>query len=156
MEKSWKITPKPDGTPYNLYTDGMRIYTTLDARLQRYAEEAVQEHIVLGCRKPLTKNGKKKKVGSHGAELRTGTVVEQSERYQRLKQRGKFPGGDRSDLRHSFAHDGLQLEWWRGRPEMSPLDSIKYYLTLLNTGFLAMDPPPGWSRPGGRHQPQVL
>ncbi|MCB0588234.1 MAG: transglycosylase domain-containing protein, partial [Phaeodactylibacter sp.] len=131
---------KPDGTPYNLYTDGLRIYTTLDARLQRYAEEAVQEHMAW-LQEAFDKEWKK------GYPWRRNSVlekaVEQSERYQQLKEKGV----PQEKIEEIFATPvPMTVFSWNGgeeEREMSPLDSIKYYLTILNTGFLAMDPSTG-------------
>lgn len=131
---------KPDGTPYNLYTDGLRIYTTLDARLQRYAEEAVQEHMAW-LQEAFDKEWKKGQPWGRNSVLER--AVEQSERYQRLKQKG----APQEEIEAIFATPlPMTVFSWNGGEEdreMSPLDSIKYYLTLLNTGFLAMDPSTG-------------
>ena len=131
---------KPDGTPYNLYTDGLRIYTTLDARLQRYAEEAVQEHMAW-LQEAFNKEWKKGQPWGRNSLLER--AVEQSERYQLLKQKGV----PQEEIEAIFATPlPMTVFSWNGgeeEREMSPLDSIKYYLTILNTGFLAMDPSTG-------------
>lgn len=131
---------KPDGTPYNLYTDGLRIYTTLDARLQRYAEEAVQEHIAW-LQEAFGKEWKNGRPWGRNSVVER--AVEQSERYQWLKKKGVSP----EEIEKIFATPvAMTVFSWKGgeeEREMSPLDSIKYYLTILNTGFLAMDPSTG-------------
>ncbi|MCB9294625.1 MAG: transglycosylase domain-containing protein [Lewinellaceae bacterium] len=131
---------KPDGTPYNLYTDGLRIYTTIDARLQRYAEEAVQEHMAW-LQEAFDKEWKKGRPWGGSSVLER--AVEQSERYQWLKAKG-LP---QEEIEKIFATPvPMAVFSWNGgeeEREMSPLDSIKYYLAILNTGFLAMDPATG-------------
>jgi len=132
---------KPDGSPYNLYTDGLKIYTSLDARLQEYAEQAVSEHMV-ELQKQFFKDWKK---GTPwGSQKVLEKAVEESERYQQLKAKGlsqeeidevfKTP----VSMRIFSWEDGGEVE-----KEMSPLDSVKYYLSILNTGFLAMEPSTG-------------
>ncbi|MCB9048433.1 MAG: transglycosylase domain-containing protein [Lewinellaceae bacterium] len=132
---------KPDGTPYNLYTDGLRIYTTIDARLQRYAEEAVQEHMAW-LQESFDKEWKRG--GSPwGGNSALERAVERSEHYQWLKEKG-LP---QEEIEKIFSTPvPMTVFSWNGgeeEREMSPLDSIKYYLTVLNTGFLAMDPSTG-------------
>lgn len=135
---------KPDGKPYNLYTDGLRIYTTIDARLQRYAEEAVQEHMAW-LQESFDKEWKR-----GGRPWSNNSVLEravlQSERYQLLKEKGV----PQEEIEEIFATPvPMTIFSWNGgeeEREMSPLDSIKYYLTILNTGFLAMDPSTGLAK----------
>ncbi|MCB0549972.1 MAG: penicillin-binding protein, partial [Phaeodactylibacter sp.] len=132
---------KPDGTPYNLYTDGLRIYTTIDARLQRYAEEAVREHMAW-LQESFDKEWKRG--GSPwGGNSALERAVERSEHYQWLKEKG-LP---QEEIEKIFSTPvPMTVFSWNGgeeEREMSPLDSIKYYLTVLNTGFLAMDPSTG-------------
>ncbi len=131
---------KPDGSPYNLYTDGLRIYTTVDARLQRYAEEAVQEHMAWLQDAFYKDWGKRNSWGGNSVLER---AVERSERYQKLKEKGV----PQEEIERVFSTPvPMTIFSWDGgekEMEMSPLDSIKYYLTILNTGFLAMDPSTG-------------
>lgn len=140
LEEVLEDYTKPDGTPYNLYTDGLRIYTTLDARLQGYAEAAVQEHMAW-LQEAFDKEWRKGRPWGDNSVL--GRAVERSERYQWLKAKGL----SQEEIEKIFATPvPMTVFSWKGgeeEREMSPLDSIKYYLTVLNTGFLAMDPSTG-------------
>ena len=132
---------KENGQPYDLYRDGLKIYTTIDSRLQRYAEEAINEHLAdlqLAYYKEW-KTGtpwKKKQV--------LADAIEKSARYQSLKGEGYSEAVIDSVFRDTI--DMTVYHWKDGGSitrRMSPLDSIKYYLTLLNAGFLAMEPQTG-------------
>jgi penicillin-binding protein 1A len=131
---------KPDGTPYNLYTDGLRIYTSIDARLQRYAEEAVQEEMT-----KVQENFYEdwKKGTPWGSSEVLERAVRKSERYQKLKDKGLSE--EAIDVIFQQPVPMTVFSWEKGEEEreMSPLDSVKYYLTLLNAGFLAADPSTG-------------
>ena len=140
LEKILKEHQKPDGTPYNLYTDGLRIVTTLDARLQRYAEEAVDEEMAKVQQNFYDDWKKGTPWGSNEVLER---AVRKSERYQQLKAKG-IP---QKEIEAIFGEPVPMtvFSWKNGEEarEMSPLDSVKYYLTLLNAGFLAADPSTG-------------
>ncbi|MEQ8702460.1 MAG: transglycosylase domain-containing protein [Phaeodactylibacter sp.] len=131
---------KPDGTPYNLYTDGLRIYTSLDARLQRYAEEAVQEEMA-----KVQENFYEdwKKGTPWGSNEVLERAVRKSDRYQDLKARGVSE--EKIEAIFQQPVPMTVFSWKNGEEEreMSPLDSVKYYLTMLNAGFLAADPSTG-------------
>jgi len=134
---------KPDGTPYNLYTDGLKIHTTINARMQRYAEEAVQEQM---AKLQDTFDKHWKKGTPWGSESVLQRAVEQSERYKQLVK-----GGHSSEEIEVIFNRPVQMtvfDWKEGDVdlEMSPLDSVKYYLAMLNTGFLAMEPATGLIR----------
>ncbi|UNY99338.1 transglycosylase domain-containing protein [Zhouia spongiae] len=131
---------KEDGSVYDLYKDGLRIYTTLNARMQEYAEDSMEEHMAklqqqfeqaYGKRKPW----KNKQIVSE--------AVSKLPEYQRLKQKG---------LKQDAIYDSLSIKKkmkvfdWKKEDElrdMSTLDSISHYLKLLNTGFVALDPHSG-------------
>lgn len=132
---------KPDGTRYNLYQDGLRIYTTIDSRLQYYAEEAMKGHM------PQLQ-------AAFDREWRRGTpwgndrVLNQAIRSTPRYQTMKSEGFSESEIQKAFnePHVMTLFSWddKAGREvEMTPLDSVKYYLRLLNTGFLAIDPVTG-------------
>ncbi|MCB9081915.1 MAG: transglycosylase domain-containing protein [Lewinellaceae bacterium] len=131
---------KPDGSRYDLYTDGLRIYTTIDSRLQRYAEAAVQEQMP-----QIQANFAKewKKGTPWGSESILQQAVKQTRRYKQLKE----AGASEKAIERAFnePHE-MTLFTWGKEPlvkEMTPLDSVKYYLAMLNTGMLAMDPATG-------------
>lgn len=131
---------KKDGTPYNLYTDGLKIYTTIDAGLQQYAELAVEENMPV-IQESFDKNWNKR---TPWDDRSLKYAMENSLRYRVLKAQGK----SEEEIQAVFDQP-LQMtvfswdEESEGYHEMSPMDSIKHYLTRLNTGLLAMDPKTG-------------
>ncbi|HMQ47561.1 MAG TPA: transglycosylase domain-containing protein [Saprospiraceae bacterium] len=132
---------RPDGKPYNLYTDGLKIYTTLDARMQQYAEEAVHEHMDK-LQEDFWKDWKKK--APWGDDSALERAMKKSDRYLKLKEQGIAE----ADIQTIFETPvKMRIFSWKDggeeERELSPLDSIKYYLSILNTGFLAMDPQTG-------------
>jgi penicillin-binding protein 1A len=133
---------KPNGMAYNLYTDGLKIYTTLDADLQRYAEEAVAEH--LGS---LQQDFERHLKALKAQPWENDTVVllakYRSDRYRNLRQQQLCEEEIDSIFSLPVA---MTVFSWDGREKevkMSPIDSIKYYLSLLNAGLLAIDPQTG-------------
>ncbi|MBK8655272.1 MAG: transglycosylase domain-containing protein [Haliscomenobacter sp.] len=140
LEKILRNYKKPDGTPYNLYSDGLKVYTTLDARLQRYAEQAVFEHMP---QLQAVFNREWRRGDPWGKPEVLQTMVRNTPRYKELKARGM----SEKEIAKTFNEPRLMtvFSWEEGikEVEMSPLDSVKYYLRLLNMGFLAMDPSSG-------------
>jgi len=145
LEEELKKYTKPDGRPYNLYTDGLKIYTTINAKMQRYAEEAVAEQM-----KNVQKNFDEHFKGYNNAiPWGTDELLQQtkraSERYLRLKKKGL----SEAEIDSNFATPvPMTIFSWETESQdkdtlMSPLDSIKHYLTTLNTGFLAVEPQTG-------------
>lgn len=131
---------KENGTPYNLYTDGLKIYSTIDSRMQLHAEDAVRERM-----KSLQQQFFKHwKTGvPWGSDDILQTVIERSSRYRQLKQQGKSD----KQIKAIFETPRKMeiFDWEKGsvEKEMSPLDSVKYDMMLLHTGFLAMHPQTG-------------
>ncbi len=131
---------KPDGTPYNLYTDGLKIYTTLDSRLQRYAEESVKKQMALVQDQFFDHWGKTKPW--EGNESVVMDAVRRSRRYKKLKEEGL----SEEEIMEAFnKRIPMQFFTWEGEKEVeaSPLDSVKHHLQFLNAGFLAMEPGTG-------------
>ena len=140
--------PKPDGTKYNIYTDGLRIYTSIDSRMQKYAEEAVIDHLKntlqpqfdreKGSRGPYTTNSAE--LGQLTPRKLIDRAIRQSERYRVLKNAGmsdaeimeKF---DKPVDMTVFSYDGGQVQ-----KTMSPRDSVVYQKMFLRAGFMSMDP----------------
>lgn len=143
LEEILEDYKKPDGSSYNLYTDGLKIYTTIDARLQQYAEEAVEEHLSK-LQEDFYKDWRRGK--PWGSKANLDRAMKRSDRYQALKKK------DLSDeaIEEIFNQPvEMRIFSWVGEEEvkeMTPLDSIKYYLTILNAGFLAMNPQTGLVR----------
>lgn len=147
---------KKNGEHYNIYTDGLKIYTTLDTRMQKYGEEAVREHVA----KYLQPNFESLKnrystfpyVGLSKArfEAIVKRNIKQSERYRVLKEAGwnedKIIESFNEKLPMTllqYEKDGTCSEF---ETEMSPRDSILYYKKFLRTGMMAMDPITGYVR----------
>jgi len=139
--QAWCKTHKnEDGKPYNLYTDGLRIHTTIHSKLQIFAERAVSEHMK---KLQLTFN-------EHWGNTRPWyqnrntllTAIHKSDRYRRLTAKGL----SEIEIQENFKDpQPMKIFTWDGEKEvdMSPLDSIKHYLYFLNAGFMAMDPTDG-------------
>ena len=127
---------KEDGTTYNLYTDGLKIYTTIDSRIQRYAEKAVAIHLSK-LQKIFNKHWRKRRKPWKKSKAIL-PFMKQSERYKRLKQ----AGWTKDHIFSSFLDSTqMQIFTWQGVRDtlISPKDSIVHYLSLLNTGVLALD-----------------
>ena len=131
---------KTDGIPYNLYTDGLHIITTIDSRMQRYAEMAMQEKM-----KELQTTFEKHWAGKPPWGKNTEIInraMKRSDRYKKMKEAGKSA----ADITRAFKTTvRVKMFSWSGDKVMtlSPLDSIKYVLTLLHCGFVAIEPKTG-------------
>ena len=137
---------KPDGEFYNLYTDGLKIYTTIDSRMQRYAEEAVREHIGEYLQPAFFKEKKGKNYAPFSRDLRQGEVdtifmraMHQTDRYRAMKK----GGASEKEIKAAFNKPvEMRVFSWNGAIDtiMSPMDSIRYHKSFLRTGFMSMDP----------------
>ena len=134
---------KADGKPYNLYTDGLRIYTTIDSRMQRYAEEAVREHLT-ELQKAFTIHWKGREPWAEHKEIITD-AMKHTERYALLKDSGMSAKAIEKVFNKKIK---MTIFSWRGDIDtmMSPLDSIKYYKKILQSGFMSMEPQTGYVR----------
>ena len=135
---------KPDGTPYDLYHDGLRIYTTIDSRMQKYAEEAVSEHMQ-DLQKSFFREKRKKSYAPFSKDLTEEDIdgimnrsMRQTDRYRGLKKQGL----NENDIRkvfntpvamRVFSYDGLI------DTTMTPMDSIRWNKHFLRCGFMSMD-----------------
>lgn len=133
------------GEPYNLFKDGLKIHTTIDSRMQRYAEEAVETHMPV-LQKKLNSYFRYKKDLWKGRENIVENAMKQSERWRVMKSEDM----DEEDIRHSFTVPvKMKIFSWEGNEKhemdtvMTPRDSIKYHKQLLQTSFVAMDPKTG-------------
>lgn len=130
---------KPNGDPYNIYSDGLKIYTTIHSKMQQYAEEAVSEQIIL-LQKSFDKHWQNKKPWGNDEVIEK--IMKESSRYQSLKARGATDEEIQKVFETPvsmtvYAPEGDQTK------EMSPLDSIRHYYALLHAGFLVMEPKTG-------------
>jgi penicillin-binding protein 1A len=151
---SWETNPlygwcnknkKPDGSYYNLYTDGLKIYTTIDSRMQTYAEEAVTEHLrdyfqdlffkekAYSSTAPFTSTLTRKEINQI-----MENSMKQSERYDIAKKANKSEKEIRNDFNTPC---DMRVFSWNGLKDtiMTPIDSIRYMKHFLRTGFMAMD-----------------
>lgn len=135
---------KPDGTPYDLYGDGLRIFTTIDSRLQRYAEEAVQEHMpVLQARFHEELRGRDPWIDSNGRVIDgfLENAVRRTEAYRNLRA---HYGDDVDSINYKLnvKKPMRVFSWEKGEIDtlMSTMDSLAYYKHFLQTGFVSMDP----------------
>lgn len=134
---------KADGSPYNLYRDGLRIYTTIDTRMQRYAEESVQEHFT-ELQKTFYEHWKGRVPWSEHPEL-IDEAMKRSDRYISMKKAGAAD----AEIRKAFnTKTEMTVFSWKGERDtlLSPLDSIKYYKMFYQTGFMSMEPQTGYVR----------
>ena len=140
---------KRDGTPYNIYTDGLKVYTTIDSHMQQYAEQACYEHVVKTLQPEFDKGNRSKPNAPYARNLTTAEVqrilqrnVRQSERYRVLKNDGKSD----EEITKSFNTPiPMTIFTYSGEVDttMTPMDSIRYYKSFLRTGFLSMEPQTG-------------
>ncbi len=134
---------KPDGTPYDLETDGLKVYTTLHTDMQRIAEEAVVEHMS-AMQKTFNEHWRGMTPPWHDMQtIQLG--VRNSLRYKRLKAQGLSD----AEIEANFSQVvKMTIFSWDGPKEvdMSPLDSVRYHLGMLQVGFMAMEPETGFVR----------
>jgi penicillin-binding protein 1A len=131
---------KPDGEPYNLYTDGLKIYTTIDSRLQVYAEQAVTTQMAIVQQQFFDHWGREKPWS--GREFILEEAIRRSSRYMKLQQEGLEEEEILEELSKPVP---TKLFTWQGDKEVviSPLDSIIHHLQYLNAGFVVMEPGTG-------------
>ena len=136
---------KADGSPYNLYTDGLKIYTTIDTRMQAYAEAAVAEHLGGHLQPRFEEEKRNSPYGPFTEDLTPDEVEaimnrakEQSERYRVLKANDATD--EEIDLSFSTPVP-MRLFSWSGPLDttMTPMDSIRYCKTMLRTGMMSVD-----------------
>lgn len=140
---------KSDGTPYNIYMDGLKIYTTIDSRMQKYAEEAVYTHVVKNLQPQFNKEMRHKPNAPFTNQLTAKEInnimnrsIQQSDRYRTMKSAGYSD----EEIKASFRKKtDMTVFTYNGEVDtlMSPLDSIRYYKSFLRSGFMSMDPKSG-------------
>jgi penicillin-binding protein 1A len=141
---------KPDGTNYNLYRDGLKIYTTLNSHMQKYAEESLQEHLstdlqplfyrqVKGNRNPPYSND----INKEQVQKLLETSIRQSDRYRSLSRSHVSEDSIRMIFNTPVP---MRVFSWKGDRDtiMSPLDSVRYYKFFVRSAFMAMDPHNGF------------
>ena len=153
--KKWcKTHYKPDGSTYNLYKDGLKIYTTINAQMQRYAEEAVREHLSLDLQPAFYEHWDgytyapfdfDEEDAEEAVDRILLITVKRSERYRRLRNSGLSLD---SILMNFDIPVDMRVFSWNGPIDtiMTPLDSIKYYKYFLQAGLLSMESKTGYVR----------
>jgi len=142
VKKICKDLKKADGTEYNIYKDGLRIYTTLDIRMQRYAEDAVAQHMKDLQRQFVAQSRYKDWSIFNNHQDDIIKTLKASDRYEDLKDQGL----KQDDIMKELAKPvKMKVFTWNNATHvkdtiMSPIDSIKYMKLFLQTGFMAMDP----------------
>lgn len=152
---AWKNDPlygwcaknkKKDGENYSIYTDGLKIYTTINETMQAYAEEAVKEHIDDYLQPNFFKEKKGRRKAPYSNKLSNSDIerildraIRQTERYRLMKN----SGASAAEIKKAFnTPQEMSVYTLKGEKDtvMTPLDSIRYYKHFLRTGFMAMDP----------------
>ena len=141
---------KADGTPYNIYTDGLKIHTTLDSRMQEYAEEAMKNHVGKTLQPAFSREKKGRKYAPFSFPNATDSEkqalvneiltrsINQSDRYREMTK----GGASREEIELAFkTKTEMSVFSWNGVIDtvMTPIDSILYYKMFLRSGFMAMD-----------------
>ena len=146
MRKWTKDNPKPDGTNYDIFRDGLRIYTTLDSRLQQIGETAVDAHMANLQEEFFLQNTPTENPTAPFLDLREGEIdtllqnkARRSERWRKMRTSGK----DEDAIWASFQKPvEMEVFSWKGDRDtlMSPLDSIRYYKHFLRASMMSMNP----------------
>lgn len=148
MMRKWvQNNPKPNGEEYNIFSDGLKIYVTIDSRMQQYAEEAVKEHMA-NLQSYFFKEQKGNKIAPF-YDLDRKEIArslerakKSSERYRRLKKVGKSS----KEIDEIFkTKTKMKVFTWKGDRDtiLSPMDSIQYYKHFLRSGLVSIAPQTG-------------
>jgi penicillin-binding protein 1A len=137
--------PKPDGKLYDIYTDGLRIYSTIDMRMQAYAEKAVITHLSKNVQPLFNERIKSQRnrpfsndLTNEQAQQVYDNMMKGSDRYRSLRSQGM----NANEIKRSFlTRTEMTVFSWRGEIDtvMSPLDSIKYHLGFLRSAMMTME-----------------
>ncbi len=140
---------KKDGSPYNVYSDGLKVFTTIDSHMQQYAEEAVYQHVARFLQPAFSREVARKPSAPYSDKLTPSQIrsilnrsITQSERYRQMKAEGATPDEIKTAFRTKIP---MTVFTYHGDIDtmMTPLDSIRYYKTFLRSGFMSMDPKTG-------------
>jgi penicillin-binding protein 1A len=146
--RTWvRNNPKPNGEEYDIFSDGLKIYVTIDSRMQQYAEEAVSEHMA-NLQSYFFREQKRNSIAPF-YDIEKSQIKgiyerakKRSERYRRLKKLGKSS----KEIDKIFKiKTPMKVFSWKGDRDtiMSPLDSIKYYKHFLRSGLVSIEPQTG-------------
>jgi len=147
MRKWVEENKKPDGTDYNIYSDGLKIYTTIDSRMQQYAEEAVSAHLAnlqeeFFLQSKKNKNAPFVNLSKEETDRLMLRAMKTSERWRLMKLQDK---SDAEIIKSFDVKREMRVFSWKGEKDtlMTPRDSIRYYKHFLQTGVMAMEPQTG-------------
>ena len=147
MKKWAKENKKPDGSDYDIYSDGLKIYTTIDSKMQEHAEEAVQAHMKnlqqeFFAQQKTNKNAPFVNITEAETQKIINQAMRNSERWRVMKDMEK----SEDEIIASFkVKTKMKVFSWKGEIDtiMTPLDSIRYYKHFLQAGLMAMEPQTG-------------
>ena len=149
MDEWIEANPKPDGSKHNLYRDGLRIYTTIDSRMQQLAEDAVSGHMKNLQKEFFRQNTKRQNPTAPFLDLREGEIdtlmtrtAYRTERWRKMK----LAGIAEEEILASFKKEvPMQVFSWKGEIDtiMTPMDSIRYYKHFLRASMMSMEPQTG-------------
>ncbi|MDI9308791.1 MAG: PBP1A family penicillin-binding protein [Limnohabitans sp.] len=146
--KKWiQDNKKEDGSDYNIYSDGLKIYTTIDSRMQLYAEEAVQEHLA-NLQEEFFNEAKGNKTAPF-VRINQSEIDKVMDRSMRNTDRWRIlseAGKDEDEIIKSFSiKTKMTVFTWKGDKDttMTPMDSIRYYKHFLQPGMMSMEPQTG-------------
>ncbi len=149
--KDWaKENPKPDGTFYNIDSDGMKVFVTLDSKMQEYAEDAMTRHMIK-LQKEFDKQNEKNKTAPFRDinEEETANIMNsgmrRSDRWRELEKQGK---SDKEIIASFKKKTKMRIFTWKNKDRyidtiMTPMDSLRYYKGILRAGMMSMDPTTG-------------
>lgn len=147
MEDWIKTNLKPDGSRYNIYQDGLKVYVSLDSKMQQYAEEAVKEHMSQ-LQQAFDRQNKNNKTSPFRdiTEAETTSILtasmRRSDRWREMKKQGK----EDEEIIESFHKETrMRVFSWKGAIDtiMTPMDSIRYHKSFLHASMMAMTPQTG-------------
>lgn len=146
--RGWmKDNPKPNGESYNIYRDGLKIYVTIDSRMQKYAEEAMEEHMS-NLQSVFFKQQKRNKTApfydltNQQVKRTMLSAIKRSDRWRKMKKAGK----SEKEILESFQTETeMKIFSWKSDIDtvMTPYDSIRYTKHILQSGLLSTDPQTG-------------
>jgi penicillin-binding protein 1A len=149
-EKGELIYHKKDGSAYNIYEDGLKIYTTINIRLQKYAEQAVEKHLSETLQKEFDKNNKRVKnfpfanrASDEEIENILNRAIKMSDRYKNGIKSGKSEETVRKEFNKKVE---MTVFSWKGDIDtvLTPIDSIRYFKSFLQAGLLSIEPQTGF------------
>jgi penicillin-binding protein 1A len=146
--KKQEYKKKANGQPYNIYRDGLRIYTTINSKMQKYAEEAIVEHMpkVQKNFKGDWRYAEKKNIPWENDTL-VELAMKTTKRYANYKEQGLNDVEIKKKFQTALTDSMTVFDWEmpnrERRVKLTPWDSLKYYLQVINAGFLAMEPKTG-------------